>query len=74
MKAWEVSDGFDAVFCATPEDARLVADELLRRLNIIGSTDTITIEEMEIRQIPEQEQRWVQQLRESALRRQGGQS
>lgn len=63
MQAYEVDDGFDQTFCATLEDAEMVAREYRRRLGVIGSTDRVTIRSVEIGDIPEAERQYVEDLR-----------
>lgn len=63
MKAYEVSDGFDDIFVETMEDAELVSNEWKRRANVINQAVRITIESVEIIDIPSNERAYMEQLR-----------
>jgi hypothetical protein len=65
MNAWEVKDGFDAVYCETQEDALMVADVWRRRAEVIREIVRITIAPVEITDIPESERRYVEKMRAS---------
>lgn len=63
MKAFEVKDGFDAIFVETMEDAQIVIDAWQQRAKAFPYPMHITVEEREIREIPDFERGYVDRLR-----------
>lgn len=63
MKAYEVSDGFDEIFVETMEDAEFVSNEWKRRAKVINQVVRITIESVEIIDIPSNERAYLEHLR-----------
>ncbi len=62
-QVWEVNAGWEVMFCQTREGADLYAASLRRRHDIIGVTDTITIEEITIYgEIPEGDRIFIEGL------------
>ena len=62
MRAYEVSDGFDKVFCATLSEATRVDKEFHRRARHIGRDVITTIGVVEITEIPPEERAYVAAL------------
>lgn len=62
MKAFEVKDGFDAVFCETEQEAKLVAEEFMRWARVIGAGFEVEIVPVEVIDIPENERRFVARI------------
>ena len=65
MKAYEVTEGFDAVYCATEDDVRLVTNEMNRRNAVIGIRSAVKVEEVEIREMLPADLAYIVRLREA---------